>query len=179
MVPTHSISKAVIATVAEDRPGLISELSEVIHSLGLNIEDSRMTVLGGEFAVLMSVAGEEQALTSLEESLGTQAQHSGFVFLFRRTGENSAVKHKRFLVTISAMDHPGIVHSVTLFFSERTVNIIELTTEMDRAAHTGAPVFNLRMEIELPKSMFVAELQEAFADFCDERGLDGELINLH
>ena len=46
---TAAESKAVIATLAEDRPGLVSELSAVVHGLGLNLEDSRITVLGGEF----------------------------------------------------------------------------------------------------------------------------------
>ena len=73
------------------------------------------------------------------------------------------------------MDHPGIVSRVTRFFSERGTNIRELSTESTRAAHTGAPVFNLTIEIELADSGAVDELSGAFEAFCAAENLDGEL----
>ena len=170
--------KAVIATVAEDRPGIVSELSTIVHDLGLNIEDSRMTVLGGEFAVLMSVAGEEAALAELDSKLGEQASSGGFAYLFRRTDDRPQVEHQLFTATIEAMDHPGIVAGVTRFFSDRGVNIRELTTETTRAAHTGTPVFNLTMEIEVASEDSIGALRDAFEAFCLAESLDGELIAL-
>ena len=170
------MTKAVIATVAEDRPGIVSELSTIVHDLGLNIEDSRMTVLGGEFAVLMSVAGEESGLAELDSKLAEQAANGGFAYLFRRTGDRPQVEHQLFTVTVEAMDHPGIVSGVTRFFSDRGVNICELTTETARAAHTGAPVFNLTMEIEVAEDDAIDALRDAFDAFCEAESLDGKLI---
>ena len=170
--------KAVIATVAEDRPGIVSELSTIVHDLGLNIEDSRMTVLGGEFAVLMSVAGAESALGELDARLGEQAASGGFAYLFRRTGDRTQIEHQIFTATVEAMDHPGIVSGVTRFFSDRGVNIRELTTETTRAAHTGAPVFNLTMEIEVTEEDAIGDLRDAYEAFCAAESLDGELIAL-
>ena len=170
--------KAVIATVAEDRPGLVSELAAVVHELGLNIEDSRMTVLGGEFAVLMSVVGADEALDGLDAKLQEQASSGGFVYLFRRTGDREHGEHQLFTVTVESMDHPGIVSGVTRFFSERGVNIRELSTETARAAHTGTPVFNLTMEVEVAVEETVGPLREAFEGFCESENLDGDLIAL-
>ena len=172
------MTKAVIATVAEDRPGIVSELSTIVHDLGLNIEDSRMTVLGGEFAVLMSVAGEDTALAALDAALGEQAADGGFAYLFRPTAERTRTEHQLFTATVEAMDHPGIVSGVTRFFSERAVNIRELSTETVRAAHTGAPVFNLMMEIEVAADAEIGDLRDAFDAFCAAESLDGDLIAL-
>ena len=172
------MTKAVIATVAEDRPGIISELSTLVHDLGLNIEDSRMTVLSGEFAVLMSVAGDEAALGALESKLGEQAESGGFAYLFRRTTDRAQGEHQLFAATVESMDHPGIVSGVTRFFSDRGANIRELSTETTRAAHTGAPVFNLKMEIEVAAGDGIDQLREAFDAFCAAESLDGELISL-
>ncbi len=172
------MTKAVIATVAEDRPGIVSELSKIVHDLGLNIEDSRMTVLGGEFAVLMSVAGDESALEALDSQLSGQASKGGFAYLFRRTGARTQGEHQIFTASIEAMDHPGIVSSVTRFFSDRGVNIRELATETTRAPHTGAPVFNLTMEVEVVANDKIGELREAFEAFCTTESLDGELLAL-
>lgn len=170
------MTKAVIATVAEDRPGLVSELSELVLGLNLNIEDSRMTVLGGEFAVLMSVTGVDAALDELNELLSKQAADGRFKYLFRRTGNRTTIDTELFLVTIEAMDHPGIVHGVTSFFGERAVNIRELSTETQRAPHTGSPIFNLKMEIEVPANKEIEALREGFTTFCDQQGLDGDIV---
>ena len=44
------MAKAVISTIGHDRPGLVSDITAIANEHQLNIEDSRMTVLGGEFA---------------------------------------------------------------------------------------------------------------------------------
>ncbi|HDJ86419.1 MAG TPA: glycine cleavage system protein R, partial [Chromatiales bacterium] len=38
----------VVSALGQDRPGIVNELSLAILNCGCNIEDSRMTVLGGE-----------------------------------------------------------------------------------------------------------------------------------
>ncbi|HDO34642.1 MAG TPA: glycine cleavage system protein R, partial [Chromatiales bacterium] len=47
----------VVSALGQDRPGIVNELSLAILNCGCNIEDSRMTVLGGEFAVILLVSG--------------------------------------------------------------------------------------------------------------------------
>ena len=66
----------VITALGDDRPGIVDELSNALFKHELNIEDSRMSVLGGEFAVLLLVSGSAQSIddfvadtASLEESL--------------------------------------------------------------------------------------------------------------
>ena len=47
----------VISALGDDRPGIVNDLSTVILEYGCNIADSRMSVLGGEFALILLVAG--------------------------------------------------------------------------------------------------------------------------
>ncbi|MCK5262904.1 MAG: glycine cleavage system protein R, partial [Gammaproteobacteria bacterium] len=49
--------KLVITALGADRPGIVDELSNTLLTHQLNIEDSRMSVLGGEFAILLLVTG--------------------------------------------------------------------------------------------------------------------------
>lgn len=169
------MAKAVIATIGEDRPGLVNELAQIVLETGLNIEDSRMSVLGGEFAVLMSVAGAESALQQLEQQLATDTRNTGLAYLFRRTSERSAAANSIFQVTVEAVDHPGIVHGIASFFSERGINIRELETQTTPAAHTGAPVFNVQMEIEVADRSAGEALTDAFLEFCQAHDLDGDI----
>lgn len=170
------MSRAVISTIGHDRPGLVDDLATLVHDLNLSIEDSRMTVLGGEFAVLMSVTGGDLPLKRLETKLAQLANDIGLAYLFRRTGEREDVQGRvPYTVSVTAMDHPGIVHKVASFFSSRDINIHNLDTVTERAPHTGTPIFSLVMEVEVPPDTRIAELRDAFFYFCDDHDLDAEL----
>jgi len=56
----------VISALGKDRPGLVNQLSHAILDAGCNIQDSRMTVLGGEFALMLLVTGPWNAVGKLE-----------------------------------------------------------------------------------------------------------------
>jgi glycine cleavage system transcriptional repressor len=169
------MTTAVISTIGRDRPGIVDQLAEQVAALGLNIEDSRMAVLGGEFAVLMSVTGDDAALGELEKKLEQMARAADFAFLFRRSAERTLAPSMLYHARVVAMDHPGIVHGVAGFFSRRSINIRDLETDTVAAPHTGTPIFNLVMTVEVPAGTKVRELRTAFETFCDEHNLDGEL----
>ena len=169
------MSRAVIAVIGQDRPGLVNDLAQLAADLNLSIADSRMTVLGGEFAVLMSVAGGDLPLKRLETKLRQLAEASELSWLFRRTGDRDGVEGRLpYTVNVTAMDHPGIVHRIAGFFSSRNINIHNLETVTERAAHTGTPIFSLAMEVELPPDVRIANLRDEFFYFCDDHDLDAE-----
>ena len=45
----------VISALGRDRSGIVDELSKTILDHDCNLADSRMTVLGGEFAILLLI----------------------------------------------------------------------------------------------------------------------------
>ncbi len=170
------MTRAVIATIGEDRPGVVSQIAALVHELKLSIEDSRMTVLGGEFAVLMCVAGGALHLQRLETKLAKLAEEMQLAVLFRRTQERENVQGRvPYTVSVTAMDHPGIVHRVAAFFSSQNINIHNLDTVTEPAPHTGTPIFSLVMEIEVPPDVRIVELRDSFFYFCDEHDLDAEM----
>ena len=50
-----------ITVLGHDRPGIIAETTGILGSLGLNLEDSSMTLLRGHFAMTLISAGEVRA----------------------------------------------------------------------------------------------------------------------
>jgi glycine cleavage system transcriptional repressor len=134
-----------------------------------------MTVLGGEFAVIMSIAGAEDPIAALESEFSALCQRLDLACLYRATSERDTRPGLPYAVRVVAMDHPGIVHEIASFFSNRQINIEDLSTETQRAAHTGTPIFNLTMRIQVPAGENRRALRTAFEDFCEERDLDGGL----
>src|SRR5215813_1215224 len=47
-----------LSAIGRDRPGIVADLAELIFESDCNLEDSSMTILGSEFAVLLLLTGE-------------------------------------------------------------------------------------------------------------------------
>src|ERR1051325_8663555 len=58
----------ILTAVGPDQVGLVEKLSEFIARRGCNIEDSKMAVFCGEFAVILLIAGAPNALLALSNS---------------------------------------------------------------------------------------------------------------
>ena len=163
----------VLSALGKDRPGIVDQLSKVILDYDCNIVDSRMTVLGGEFAILMMVEGNWNTLAKLENSLPEMQQSLRLTIISERTEERQDDDDVMpYMVEVVALDHPGIVHSLAGFFSERHINIEDLVTDAYAAAHTGTRMFSVHMSIGVPASIHIAALRDEFMDFCDSLNLD-------
>ncbi len=172
-------TKLVISALGADRPGIVDELSDIIYTHNLNIEDSRMTVLGGEFAMLLLVSGEQTAVDALQTTVADIEQTLQMRLLIKPTTESISTGDSiPYSVEVAALDHPGIVNNIARFFSSRNINIVNLQTERYAAPHTGSPMFALHMTIGISANTNIAQLREAFTDACDELNLDAELKNI-
>lgn len=172
-------TKLVISALGDDRPGIVDELSNIIYDNGLNIEDSRMTVLGGEFAILLLINGSQTSIAKLHDQAAEIEQALQLRLLLKETTEHKPDDDAvPYAVEVAALDHPGIVKNISRFFSGRNINIIDLHTERYAAPHTGSPMFSLQMIISIPASTDIAQLREAFTEVCEELNLDAELKNI-
>ena len=166
----------VISALGRDRPGIVDQLSKVILDLDCNIADSRMTVLGGEFAILLLIEGPWNKLTRLEDQVGELQNRLDLTIMAKRTEERRAKANLLpYMVDVVAMDHPGIVYNLASFFSQRGINIEDMTTASYAAAHTGTPMFSVHMSVGIPSKIHIAGLRDEFMDFCDALNLDAVL----
>ncbi len=163
----------VITAVGQDRPGIVNDLSKTILDCGGNITESRMTVLGGEFALLMLVGSSNIAIEAMENELRALQDKYDLAILFKRTELVSpAFSRVPYNVTVISMDHPGIVHDVAAYLSARNINIEKMDTNSYSAAHTGTQMFSLQMDISIPADQSIAKLREDFICFCNDLNLD-------
>jgi glycine cleavage system transcriptional repressor len=163
----------VISALGLDRPGLVNELSRCVLENGCNIADSRMTVLGGDFAVILLVTGNWNAVAKLEDQMPQLAERMGMTITCRRTAYREPRRDLLpYAVDVVALDNPGIVHNLASFFSSRNINIQDLTTTNYAAAHTGTSMFSVHILVDIPAQIHIATLRDEFMDFCDQLNLD-------
>lgn len=148
-------------------------LSRKILDEGCNITDSRMTVLGGEFAILLLIEGPWNTLAKLESAVPELQEDLGLTIICKRTeGKVHSSNLLPYMVEVVSMDHPGIVNQLAEFFSERDINIEDMVTNSYSAAHTGTPMFSVHMSVGIPSEIHIAALREEFMDYCDALNLD-------
>jgi glycine cleavage system transcriptional repressor len=135
-----------------------------------------MTVLGGEFAILLMVEGPWNLLAKLEDQVPELQDRMDLTIITRRTEERAGNANLLpYGVDVVSLDHPGIVYSLASFFSDKNINIEDMTTSSYAAAHTGTPMFSVRMSIGIPADIHIAALRDEFMDFCDSMNIDAVL----
>jgi glycine cleavage system transcriptional repressor len=163
----------VITATGEDKVGLVDRLSGRITDSGCNIEESRMAVLGGQFALIMLLAGPWNALSKLEGQMEALGEQLGLSIIHRRTQKRQMTQPTvPYAVEVVAMDHPGIVRNLATFFSRNGINIEELQTDTYPAPHTGTAMFSVNMTVGVPAIAHIPTLRGNFLDYCDDLNLD-------
>lgn len=166
----------VVSVLGADRPGIANQLSTLASEHNCNIVDSRMAVLGGEFAVIMMLEGSWSSIAKFENAISTLEQKHGLLTLVKRT---EMPKNKSNLmpygIQVVALDTPGIIKEISTFFSNRSINIENLQTDTYKAPHTAAPMLVINMTVNISISMHIADLREDFTIFCDDLNLDATM----
>ena len=163
----------VITASGEDRVGLVDRLSSKITESGCNIEESRMAVLGGQFALIMLLSGPWNALSKLDGQMELLGNQLGLTIIHKRTQQRQRTQPAvPYTVDVVAMDHPGIVRDLAAFFSRNGINIEELQTDTYPAPHTGTPMFSVTMTVGINADVHIPTLRGNFLDYCDDLNLD-------
>jgi len=166
----------VISAVGSDRTGVVQDLTKVILSCDGNIEESRMTTLGSEFAMLLLVSGNWATLNKLEKRLNDLGKGKNLTVTIRQTdAKMPAGDRMPYAVDIVSLDQQGIVFNLANFFASRDIEIADVATRSYAAAHTGSPMFAVQMAINVPSEVHIAQLREEFLEICDRLNLDAIL----
>ena len=166
----------VLSAIGTDRTGIVQDISKVVLACGGNIEESRMTTLGAEFATLMLVSGNWHTLDKLERDLQKLGKDDDLTVTVRRTDARPTKNDRMpYAVDVVSLDTPGIVFSLASFFASRNIEIADVATRRYAAAHTGAPMFAVQMAVNIPSSVNLAQLRDEFLELCDRLNLDAIL----
>ena len=176
--PDGSVQYLVLSGVGPDRPGLVDLVSKFLLDRGANIEDSRMAVLGGDFAVILLVSGTAEAVDAVARDLDPLKTDTGLTLTVRPThapGPPPRGERVPYRVEGTALDHPGIVHRVSHLLAQQGINIESLDTTAFHAPISGSPMFHLKLVISVPADLAGTELRHALADIADAEGIDLEI----
>jgi glycine cleavage system transcriptional repressor len=144
----------IITAVGPDRPGMAHAVAKVLSSTGYNIEDTTMTRLSGEFAMILIVSPPDNAaVEELSQQLAPLEQSHNLFITVRPIGDDSNKSEQRagerYILSIYGPESKGLVARVTGVLAQHDVNISDVQT---RVAGGGA-MYVMLYELEIPDSL--------------------------
>src|SRR3989338_8840199 len=110
----------IVTALGKDRPGIVAGVSNVLYQLGCNLEDSTMTRLEGEFAIMLIFSGPRRVSTErLQRAFQSLERRLKLVVhvkpLSRQETRAPRTEGRRHLISVYGADRPGIVFRVSDF----------------------------------------------------------------
>ncbi len=164
----------ILVLVGKDRPGIVDDVSTFLFDHGANIEDSRMAAMGGSFSSMILFSSTPEEVEALRADLRI-LQNLGFVTMLHEAEDPAVVRRQAALplrIHIRAMDHPGIVQKVSHIMRNYDVNIESLSTEVNKAPLSGAPLFDLALEASVPWDKPINMVKDELTDLANTENLD-------
>jgi glycine cleavage system transcriptional repressor len=155
-----------ITVLGHDRPGIIAETTGRLAELGLNIEDSTMTLLRGHFAMMLICTGGSTA-PEIESALAPLTVDGSLSVSVREVPEEQSVPTTgtSWVLTVHGGDRPGIVSSVVSEVAAAGGNITDLTTRL------AGDLYLLVAEIDLPATADAVAVEAAIQDAASSVGV--------
>jgi glycine cleavage system transcriptional repressor len=161
------VTLQAITVLGHDRPGIIAETTRILADLGLNLEDSTMTLLRGHFAMTLVCAGDA-ASADVEAALAPLTADGSLTVAVRQvpSEEPPAAIGASYVLTVHGGDRPGIVSRVAGEIASLGGNITDLTTRL------AGDLYLLVAEVDVPAAADVGALREVLRTAAAELGVE-------
>ncbi|HXV27773.1 MAG TPA: ACT domain-containing protein [bacterium] len=160
-----SEKKALLTVFGKDRPGIIAGITEVFFERGCNLEDMSMTLLEGEFAMMMIFSFNARERSQISAVLEKIRIKYALVFFWRdiqdrlRRGEKHGRGAQSSLITAIGKDQTGIVFKISRLLARLGLNITDLNSRI--LGHGRHALYALMLEVDLPKKFKINRLERS------------------
>lgn len=161
------MSTFAITAIGKDQPGIVCAVTEVLYQHRCNIEDSSMTILRGEFAMIMivsapahvAIAKLKRGYRAAEKRLGLYV-HLKKIELPRRKQKKAAASESEYsgshVISLLGADQPGLIYHLSRLLAGREINITDVNTRI--LGDAKKPMYAMLIEIVLPDERLLGEL---------------------
>ncbi len=159
-----------VTVLGHDRPGIIAEATAGLADLGLNVEDSTMTLLRGHFAMMLLCRGEV-ATADIERALSPLTAGGDLDVVVRPVTDrpDAYATGSSWVLTVHGGDRPGIVSAVVGEVAASGGNVTDLTTRL------AGDLYLLVAELDLPPTADASAVEAAIAAAARRMGVDATL----
>jgi glycine cleavage system regulatory protein len=165
-------SYLVLTVIADDKPGLVESLSEVIAEHKGNWLESSMSQLAGKFAGILRVSVSRQDVDALVAALNRLSSELKLVIEqveIKEPGEQPRTVE----LSLVGNDRPGIVREISHALAVLSVNVEQLSTRCESAPMSSDILFRTSASLKVPQDVSLEDLQ-----WCLERLADDLMVEI-
>ncbi|MGE0825222.1 MAG: glycine cleavage system protein R [Candidatus Binatia bacterium] len=171
-----------LSAIAQDHPGIVADLAELIYACDCNLEDSSMTVLGSEFAVLLLLSGQGQDLERRLSSACKRLEWEKRVTVFFRPLDGEPTPHladgpvTAYELHATGIDKAGIVARITRCLADHGVNITHMQTHARPEPGSGTSIYTMQIQMDVSNLIDITELHKQLDHIADALHIHVDLI---
>jgi len=142
-----------LSAIGKDRTGIVSSISEILFKLGCNIEDSTMTLLSGQFAVILLLdCPKNSDISKIKRNLNSALKKLDLAYSI--TEVDKPAKDKKnygdYIIAVYGADRVGIVYNVSKYLADKKINITDVQTKISGKKDK---VYIMLIEVNIPKAV--------------------------
>ncbi|HLC18829.1 MAG TPA: ACT domain-containing protein [Thermodesulfobacteriota bacterium] len=166
------MKRYALTAVGRDRPGIVAAVTKALYEHDCNIEDSSMTILEDEFAIILVMTMPEKGdVASLEKAMKDVEKKTGlFINLKEIPAPSAAAPTKsNYIITLHGADKAGIVYRTSKTLADLGVNITDLETKAIRSGDEKA--YMMVLEVFSPEKVKIKELEKQLKELEKSLGV--------
>jgi glycine cleavage system transcriptional repressor len=166
------MGRYALTAVGRDRPGIAAAVTKALYEHDCNIEDSSMTILQDEFAIILIMSGPDTMdVSSLEGALNGVESSMGLTIHLKEIEKEAAPggPESSHLVTVSGYDKPGIVYKTAEMLAKWNVNITDLETKVIQGEEKK--IYIMVIEVYMPEKVDEKVVTDALKTLGDSLGV--------
>ena len=171
------MKRVALTFIGKDRPGIVAKISQALYGSGCNIEDATMTILEGEFAmILIALLPNPSVEKKLKKAYGLLKNRWGLYNFWKilparkRLIKKHPARTKAFLISVIGKDRTGIVYETSRILARMRLNITDLNSKL--SGITAQPLFAMMLEVDTPMRFNSQKLDSAFKALSRKMGVD-------
>ncbi len=149
-------SYGMLFVQGQDRPGIVKTVTEIFYQSGVNLEDVSMSLLEGQFAMMLSFKNSSpKTLNALKNKIEILKQKPWNLFVqlisIASQKKKSANAGRSILVSAIGKDRTGIVFGLSSALAKLKANITNLDCRLLHQK-SGQNLYSLALGVDLKKS---------------------------
>ena len=161
-----------LSAIGKDKTGIVSSISEILFKLGCNIEDSTMTLLSGQFAVILLLdCPKNSDISKIKRSLNSSMKKLGLSYSVTEV-DKPKINKKNFgdyVIAVYGSDRVGIVYNVSKYLADKKINITDVQT---RVSGKKDKVYIMLLEVNIPKALKIEIVKQNLKQLAKELNVE-------
>jgi glycine cleavage system transcriptional repressor len=167
----------IMTAFGKDRPGIVADVTQILYENGCNLEDSTMTLLAGEFTlILLFTTGSQEDIGDHLLKECRRLEHEKGVSAFLRPISKSTATPQEDYTTrtlhVEGLDKAGIVYRVSRFLADNNLNIVDLVSRIQASPNSGTALYLMDIHIQIPKGVDMDMISAGLSQVGEELNVD-------